>query len=159
MIHSTGTDNWRVFSIYVVRIYVENANTFQHYQSALGQIKIQTCAILTSTLRCSIRNPIYRTSWNRNADTNVDKNLCRRITMTFGSSLLLCYCSHYAAGIATRYGLHRPEFEIRWGELGQDIPYPSRRPQDPSSLCTMGTRSHSRGLPNHMCLKTKNPIF
>jgi len=107
--------------------------------------------------KCSIRNPIYRTSTGMLIPT---QTICV-VGKPGLSQVLLCYCSYYVAGIATRYGLHGPEFEPRWGEGGGPEIFRIRQDQsqDPSSLCTKGAGSHSRGSPNHICLKSKNPIF
>ena len=47
-----------------------------------------------------------------------------------------------SVGIATRYGLHRPEIESRWG--GQDFLYTSRPALSPTQPPTQWVPDHSR---------------
>jgi len=92
--------------------------------------------------KCPIINPTYRTFWNRNADTNAD-NLCCRKTRTLASTVMLLFVLRGRDSDLLR----SPRSGVRTTVGGEIFRICQDRPQDPSSLCTTSTGSHSRGHP------------
>jgi len=85
-------------------------------------------------LKCSIRNPIYRTSCNRNADTNAD-NLCCRKPRTLASTVTSLFVLRARDSDSLRSPRSGVRTTVGWG-VGDIFRIRQDRPQNPSSLCT-----------------------